>query len=77
MVIALLALVTLVTLVPVALASTCPSCPTSRAVAAIVCGADFWTNLGAILAPFPLFAALGALLYRIGRAASVDERKAA
>jgi hypothetical protein len=55
-------------------ASMCPSCPTSRAVAAIVCGDDLWTNLAAVLAPFPLFAVVGILLHRLGRTASVDER---
>jgi hypothetical protein len=52
----------------------CPSCPTSRVVAAIVCGEDLWTNIAAVLAPFPLFALIGMLLHRLGRTASVDER---
>lgn len=56
-------------------AFACPSCPTSRVVAAIVCGGDAWSNLAAILAPFPFFAALGALLHRLGRPASLDERR--
>jgi hypothetical protein len=35
----------------------------------IVCGADFWVQLGAIAAPFPLFMILAVSLRRLGRVA--------